>query len=127
MNAAARPGGKALNAEGELTELTITEYDLNGRMTRATTSSADGTTIASEELTYGPFGRVARSVDHNGRITTRTYNSDGTVASTSLSVADKVLTSRFSYDAMGRRILVERPDGKQVRTQLLAYRRNQAH
>ncbi|MCB1100257.1 MAG: hypothetical protein KDN22_32125, partial [Verrucomicrobiae bacterium] len=100
--------------EGELTRSTVSEYDELNRVASTTTTDAEGTILASQTLTYDALGRVARAVDHKGRITETVYNADNSVASTTVTVGDKVLTTAIAYDAMGRRSVVTRPDGKQV-------------
>ncbi|MCB1099985.1 MAG: RHS repeat protein, partial [Verrucomicrobiae bacterium] len=106
---------EAYDPDGTLVRSTITEYDEYARVTTRTTTDAEGEVLTSEGLEYDPLGRVLRRTDHQGRITETVYNADNSVASTIVTVGDKVLTTEIAYDPMGRRSVVTRPDGKQVR------------
>jgi YD repeat-containing protein len=68
-----------LNAEGELTQLTVTEYDANGRVVLRTTTNVEGEIIFSNDPDYDTFGRLATSTDHKGRVTSYTYNADSSI------------------------------------------------
>ena len=102
------------HADGELLRSTVTEYDAYRRVVSRTVTDGENTIIASESRAFDALGRPARSVDHKGRELTYTYNPDNTIASVTLTSGERVLTTRYQYDAMGRRSVVERPDGKQV-------------
>ena len=107
---------EAYNADGERTRSTVTEYDAFDRVASITTTDGeDGAVLTSQALTYDPLGRLLRTVDQRGRASENTYNADGSVASTTITAGQETLTTRIEYDAMGRRSVVTRPDGKQVR------------
>ena len=104
------------NPAGELIEVTETEYDRHRRLTSRTTNDPQGNLLRSETQSYDPFGRIESSTDQNGRQVRYSYHADGSVASTSITAANKTHTTRFQYDPMGRRTATIRPDGKATHT-----------
>ena len=59
---------------------------------------------------------VIRTEDHEERIVTHVYNADNSIAATTITVGGKSLQTNFTYDALGRRTSITRPDGQRVRT-----------
>ena len=107
---------QSFNPSGELASSTITENDDYQRITSQVTTDSEGNVLASRSLTYDALGRIIRTKDHQERITEHTYNADNSVAATTITVGGKALTTTFTYDALGRRTSITRPDGQQVRT-----------
>ena len=107
---------QSFHPSGELASSTTTEYDDYQRITSQVTTDSDGNVFASRHLTYDTLGRIIRTEDHEERVVTHAYNADNSVATTTITVNGKSLTTNFTYDALGRRTSITRPDGKKVRT-----------